>query len=214
MKRQVITIVGILSIAITGCISSTDPNKKTKQGAMIGAGAGAVVGAVVGHQSGNKETGALIGAAVGAGVGTAIGYKMDKQQKELERVEGIEVERTAEDEIAVTIKNDILYDVDSSSLRWGSRATLDEMARVFTDYPDTLIALAGHADSTGTMAYNQRLSEDRAQAVGSYLAMQGVEHSRISAIGYGEAYPRATNDTAEGRQLNRRVEIRIRADQP
>jgi outer membrane protein OmpA-like peptidoglycan-associated protein len=214
MKRQGIIIVGILSIAITGCISSTDPNKRTKQGAMIGAGAGAVVGAVVGHQSDNKETGALVGAAVGAGVGTAIGYKMDKQQKELERLEGIEVQRTADDEIAVTMNNDILYDVDSSTLRYGSRATLDEMAGVFANYPDTRIDLAGHADSTGTMAYNQRLSAERAQAVGSYLAMQGVERSRMTATGYGEAYPLATNDTAEGRQLNRRVEIRIKADQP
>jgi outer membrane protein OmpA-like peptidoglycan-associated protein len=213
MKRQIITVVGILSIAITGCISSTDPHKKAKQGAAIGAASGAVVGAVVGHQSGNRNTGAAVGAVVGAGIGTAIGYKMDKQQAELERVEGIEVERTAEDQINVTIKNDILYDFDSSTLRPGSRATLDEMADVFSRYPETMIELAGHTDSVGTVAYNQRLSEQRSRTVGNYLTMQGVSSSRINAIGYGAEYPRATNETAEGRQLNRRVEIRIQAEQ-
>lgn len=213
MKRQIIIGIGILSIAISGCISSEDPHKKAKQGAAIGAGAGAIVGAVVGHQSGERNTGAAVGAAVGAGIGTAIGYKMDKQQAELEKVEGIEVERTAEDEINVTIKSDILYDVDSSALRSGSRATLDEMAGVFTKYPDTMIELAGHADSTGTMEHNQLLSAQRAQSVGNYLARQGVSTSRIDTIGYGESYPRESNDTAEGRQLNRRVEIKIKAEQ-
>lgn len=214
MKRQIIIGIGILSIAISGCISATDPHKKAKQGAAIGAASGAIVGAVVGHQSGERNTGAAVGAAVGAGIGTAIGYKMDKQQAELERVEGIEVERTAEDEINVTIKNDILYDVNSSTLRSGSRDTLDEMADVFTKYPDTMIELAGHADSTGTIAHNQELSAQRAQSVGNYLTRQGIASSRIDTIGYGESYPRESNDTADGRQLNRRVEIKIKAEQP
>ncbi len=214
MKRQILTVIGILSIAVSGCISSTDPHKKAKQGAAIGAASGAVVGAVVGHQSGNRNTGAVVGAAVGAGIGTAVGYKLDKQQAELERVDNIEVERTAEDEINVTIKNDILYDVNSSALRAGSRTTLNEMAGVFAKYPDTMIELAGHADSTGTVDHNQWLSAQRAQIVGSYLTMQGVASSRIDTIGYGESYPRETNDTAAGRQQNRRVEIKIKAEQP
>lgn len=214
MKRQLIIGIGILSIAMSGCISATDPHKKAKQGAAVGAASGAIIGAVVGHQSGERNTGAAVGAVAGAAIGTAIGYKMDKQQAELERVEGIEVERTAEDQIDVTIKNDILYDVNSSTLRSGSRDTLDEMAGVFTKYPDTMIELAGHADSTGTMEHNQMLSAQRAQSVGNYLTRQGVSSSRIDTIGYGESYPRETNETAEGRQLNRRVEIKIKADQP
>ncbi|MGK2856296.1 MAG: OmpA family protein [Thermoanaerobaculia bacterium] len=213
MKRQIITIIGIFSIAVTGCISSTDPHKKAKQGAAVGAASGAIIGAVVGNQSGERNTGAAVGAAAGAAIGTAIGWKMDKQQAELERVEGIEVERTAEDEINVTIKNDILYDVNSSTLRSGSRNTLDEMAGVFTRYPDTMIELAGHADSTGTMEHNQTLSSQRAQSVANYLTMQGVSGARMDTIGYGESYPRESNDTAQGRQLNRRVEIKIKAEQ-
>ena len=212
MKRQIITIVSILSIAVVGCVSATDPNKKAKQGAAVGAATGAAVGAVVGHQSDDRDTGAVVGAVVGAGVGALIGHRMDKQQAELERVEGLEVERIAEDEIAVTINNDILYDVDSWMLRPASRTTLDEMAGVFTRYTDTTIQLSGHADSTGSEEHNQGLSVRRAEAVGSYLAMQGVARSRIETTGYGETFPRESNETSSGRQLNRRVEIKIKAE--
>jgi outer membrane protein OmpA-like peptidoglycan-associated protein len=211
MRRHVITFIALFAITTTGCISATDPHKKAKQGAAVGAVAGAVVGAVVGHQSGNRDTGAAVGAVVGAGVGTAVGYRMDKQQAELERVEGIEVARTADDEIAVTINNDILYDIDSSTLRSGSQATLGEMAGVLGNYPDTMIEVSGHADSTGTEAHNEALSMRRAQSVSSYLSSRGVASSRIASIGYGELYPRESNETAAGRQLNRRVEIRIKA---
>lgn len=212
MKRQLITVIAIVGIAVTGCISATDPHKKTKQGAGVGAAAGAIVGAIVGNQSGDRNKGALIGAAVGAGVGTAVGYRMDKQQAELEKVPGIEVARTADDEIAVTIKSDILYDVDSSALRPGSQVTLSDMAGVLAKYPDTMIQVSGHADSTGSEEHNQLLSMRRAQTVSGYLSSQGVAASRIESFGYGEMYPRATNETAEGRQLNRRVEIRIKAE--
>ncbi len=212
MKHQSITVIAIFCIVVTGCISATDPHKKAKQGAAVGAAAGAVVGAVVGNQTGNRNTGAVVGAAVGAGVGTAVGYRMDKQQAELERVQGLEVARTADDEIAVTIKNDLLYDVDSSALRPDSRATLGDMAGVLASYPDTMIQVSGHADSTGSEEHNQLLSMRRAQTVSSYLSSQGVATSRIASFGYGEMDPRATNATAEGRQLNRRVEIRIKAE--
>jgi outer membrane protein OmpA-like peptidoglycan-associated protein len=213
MNRQVITAIAVLSIAVSGCISATDPHKKAKQGAAVGAASGAVLGAVIGNQSDSTGEGAAIGAVVGAGIGTAIGWHMDKQQAELEEVEGIDVTRPSEDQIDVTINNDILYDVDSSTLRAGSRSTLDEMAGVFSKYPDTMIELSGHADSTGTLEHNQRLSAQRAQSVGNYLVRQGVSSSRIDAIGYGESEPIETNETAEGRQANRRVEIKIKASQ-
>lgn len=212
MKIHSITCIAVLCVTVTGCISASDPNRKTKQGAAVGAIAGAVAGAVVGNQSGSKGTGAAIGAAVGAGVGGAIGHRMDKQQAELERLEGIEVARTADDEIAVTISGDVLYDVDSSTLRPSSRATLGDMSDVLVSYPDTMIQISGHADSTGSAAHNQELSVRRAQSVSSYLSSRGVAVSRIESFGYGETSPRESNETAEGRQLNRRVEIRIKAE--
>jgi len=138
---------------------------------------------------------------------------MDNQQKELEQINGLEVNRTADDELAVVLRNDVLFDVDSSSLRSASRETLREISSVFNRYGDTNVIVEGHADSSGEADHNQRLSERRAESVRGYLVAEGVSRSRITARGLGEGSPRASNDTADGRQLNRRVEIRIRANQ-
>ena len=190
---------------------STDPNRKTKRGAVIGAVAGAVAGAVIGNQSGNNRTGAVAGAAAGAAVGAAIGRRMDRQEQELRQIEGVEVTRPSEGEIAVRLSNNILFDTDSSALRSQSRTTLNELAENFRQYPDNLIIVEGHTDSTGSEQHNQRLSERRASSVADYLIDNGVAASAITVYGYGELRPASTNDTAEGRQLNRRVEIHIRA---
>lgn len=210
--KKIFSAVVITSFAFA-CVSADDPNRRTKTGAAVGAATGAVVGGVVGNQSGNPRTGAAVGAAVGAGVGAAVGRRMDNQQRELEQIGGLEVNRTAEDELAVVLRNDVLFDVDSSALRSASRETLREVASVFNRYGDTVVIVEGHADSTGDADYNQRLSERRAESVRGYLIDQGVAGSRISARGRGESAPRASNDTAEGRQMNRRVEIRVRATQ-
>jgi outer membrane protein OmpA-like peptidoglycan-associated protein len=193
--------------------TSNDPNRKTKRGAAIGAVVGAVAGAVIGNQSGNNRTGAVIGAATGAAVGAAVGRRMDKQEAELRQIENVEVTRPSEGEINVRLTNDILFDYDSFALRSTSRDTLDDLAANFTQYPDNQIIVEGHTDSSGSDAYNQRLSEQRASAVADYLIERGVRAGAITVYGYGEMRPKASNDTAEGRQLNRRVEINIRAPQ-
>lgn len=212
MKRTLSTSVTALALMLaTACISSDDPNKRAKQGAAIGAASGAVLGAVIGHQNDEKGEGAVIGAAVGTGVGAAIGHKMDKQQRELEQIEGVEVNRTADDQIDLTIDNEVLFGVDSTTLQPRAQYTLAELAHVFAEYPETEISIEGHADSTGSEAYNQTLSERRAESVSRYLVSYGVQPARIDAIGFGETVPRASNTTPEGRQLNRRVEIRIKA---
>lgn len=193
--------------------SSTDPNRKTKRGAIIGAVVGGVAGAVIGNQGGNNRTGAVVGAAAGAAVGAAVGRRMDKQEAELRQIEGVEVTRPSEGEIEVRLTNDILFDYDSSALRAASRTTLNELAENFSQYPDNQIIVEGHTDSTGSDAYNQRLSEQRAGNVADYLIGQGVPSRNVVVYGYGESDPKSSNDTAEGRQLNRRVEIHIRAPQ-
>ena len=192
---------------------SNDPNRKTKRGAAIGAVVGAVAGAVIGNQSGNNRTGAVAGAAAGAAVGAVIGRRMDKQEAELRQIEGVEVERPSEGEINVRLTNDILFDYNSAALRSASRTTLNELAANFSQYPDNRITVEGHTDSTGSDAYNQRLSEQRASSVADYLIDRGVAANSITVYGYGELRPKSSNDTAEGRQLNRRVEIHIQAPQ-
>jgi outer membrane protein OmpA-like peptidoglycan-associated protein len=211
MIRTTSTLL-LVALLAAGCATS-DPNQKSKQGAGAGAAAGAIVGAIIGNQSGNNRTGAVVGAAAGAVIGAAIGHRMDQQQKELQKIQGVEVTRPSEGEIAVNLTNDILFDFNSSSLRPESRQTLADLASNFRNYPDEQVTIEGHTDSVGTSSYNQTLSEQRASAVSGYLSAEGVPSGRITSIGYGETRPKASNDTPEGRQLNRRVEIHIRATQ-
>ena len=187
---------------------------KTKKGAVIGGVAGAIAGAIIHNNrgSGNAKRGAVIGGAVGAATGAIVGHMMDKQERELRQIEGIDVTRTDEDELKVTMRNEILFDFNSSSLRSSSRDELREMADVFDRYGDTTIVVAGHTDSVGTASYNQRLSDRRAYSVASYLENNGVSPSRIDAVGYCESRPKSSNDTSSGRQRNRRVEIYVRAN--
>jgi outer membrane protein OmpA-like peptidoglycan-associated protein len=212
-KASIVFLATILTIA---CATSNpdDENQKAKRGAGIGAAAGAVAGAIIGNQSGNPRTGAVVGAAIGAAAGGAIGHRMDQQQKELQQIPGVEVTRPAENEIAVRLTNDILFDFNSAGLRPESQQTLRDLAGNFQRYPDETVTVEGHTDNVGSPEYNQGLSERRAYSVRDYLVNQGVTPSRVTAIGLGETQPKTTNDTPEGRQLNRRVEIHIRATQP
>jgi len=210
-----LSILVFATLLAASCASSNpdDQNQKAKRGAGIGAAAGAVVGAVIGNQTGNPRTGAAVGAAIGAAAGGVIGHRMDQQQKELQQIPGVEVSRPAENEIAVQLTNDILFDFNSAALRPESQQTLRDLAGNFQRYPDETISVEGHTDNVGAIDYNQNLSERRAYSVKDYLSTQGVPGSRITAIGYGESRPKASNETPEGRQLNRRVEIHIRATQ-
>jgi outer membrane protein OmpA-like peptidoglycan-associated protein len=211
-KGFILILIAVFAFACaTTDDTGTDPNRKTKRGAVIGAVVGGVAGAVIGNQSGRNRTGAVVGAAAGAAVGAAVGRRMDKQEAELRQIEGVEVERPSEGEIEVRLTNDILFDYDSSALRPASRTTLNELADNFAQYPDNQIIVEGHTDSTGSDAYNQRLSEQRAANVADYLIGRGVAARNVIVYGYGESDPKSSNDTAEGRQLNRRVEIHIRA---
>jgi outer membrane protein OmpA-like peptidoglycan-associated protein len=207
----------LAAVFAASCASTStdpnDPNGKAKRGAGVGAAAGAVVGAIIGNQSGSNRTGAVIGAAAGAAIGAAIGHKMDKQQEELQQIPGVEVTRPAENEIAVRLTNDILFDFNSFALRPESRDTLRELANNFRQYPDEEINVEGHTDNVGSDDYNQRLSEQRAGSVRDYLVDQDVPDRRVTATGFGKTQPKASNDTPEGRQLNRRVEIHIRSTQ-
>jgi outer membrane protein OmpA-like peptidoglycan-associated protein len=211
--RKSLVVVLISAFAFACATTNDDPNKKTKRGATIGAVAGAIAGAIIGNQTGNNRTGAVVGAAVGAGIGGVVGRRMDKQEEELRQIEGVEVTRPSEGEIEVRLTSDILFDYNSAALRGNSRQTLDELGRNFAQYPDNRIVVEGHTDSSGSDAYNQKLSEQRAANVADYLIGGGVSASKVMVYGYGESQPKSTNDTPEGRQLNRRVEIHIQAPQ-
>ncbi len=209
MKRVlgVVAVSGML--VLSGCTDPSDPNRKTKTGAIVGA----VAGAVIGHQVDHKR-GAYVGAALGALAGGGVGYYMDEQQRELEEQlareqenHELEIQRMKDDSLKLTLDSEVSFDFDSAAIKHGFQGTLDKLANIIQKYDKTIIHVVGHTDSVGSDEYNQRLSERRARAVGEYLMNHGVQASRVQMEGRGETQPRASNATEAGRQLNRRVEI-------
>ena len=185
---------------------------RTQKGAAIGAGAGAAAGGLIGHAAGNTAAGLLIGAAVGGLAGAFIGRYMDKQAEEIERdIAGAKVERIGEG-IKITFDSGILFDVDRADLKYDSRTELAQLSTILNKYDDTNIMLAGHTDATGSAEYNMGLSQRRAQSVADYMITQQVDPARFDVRGFGKDEPIASNDTAAGRALNRRVEVAIWAN--
>ena len=223
MKRFIASLLTTLLVSAPAFANSfsgstSDPaasRDKTAKGAVIGGTLGAAVGAVIGNNRGHHSAkrGAVVGAVAGTAAGAIVGAMIDKQERELRQIPGVDVQRTADNELNVSVKNEVLFDYNSAALRSASRSTLQEMADVFQRYPQTTLRVEGHTDSTGSASYNQRLSERRANSVAGYIENMGVSTSRIDAIGYGESQPRANNSTASGRQMNRRVEIKVVANQ-
>jgi outer membrane protein OmpA-like peptidoglycan-associated protein len=158
------------------------------------------------------EGGLKIGVDVKAegNVVSAISKYLDKQEKELSQV--ADAERTDEG-VTIKMKSKILFDFDSYDLKESAKVELGKLAQVLLKYPENVIVVEGHTDSTGDEAYNQLLSENRAEAVATFLVSQGISRSAISYVGYGESRPVFSNDTPEGQEQNRRVEIDITVDE-
>ncbi len=199
-----------------GC-TSVDPYtgerevSKTTKGAVIGGVAGAAAGILTGDDSRERRKRALIGAGVGTLAGAAVGQYMDRQEAALrERLArtGVGVTRVG-DEIQLVMPGNVTFETDRGEIRAEFYDVLSSVAVVLKEYDKTLVEISGYTDSTGEADYNQRLSEARAESVRSYLAAQGITEVRLVARGFGERSPVGPNETAEGRQLNRRVEIRL-----
>jgi outer membrane protein OmpA-like peptidoglycan-associated protein len=200
------------SVALAGCAATedfaTNPDKqKTRQGTAIGAAGGAVVGLLI---DGGWQ-GALIGAGIGALAGGAVGNYQDKQEAKLRQQmagTGVEVVRKG-DNITLDMPGNVTFALNSAQLNPKFDPVLDKVAATLVEYNQTMIQVAGHTDSTGSRDYNMKLSEQRAMSVKNYLAGRGVPAKRMVTVGAGPDYPVASNDTAEGRAENRRVEITI-----
>ncbi len=216
MKKLTYGLVFIISIAFLTQGCATDPFtgeqkvSKTAWGSLIGAAGGAAVGAAVtGHK--DRRKGMLIGAGVGALSGGAVGYYMDQQEAKLrQRLQGSGVSVTRQgDNIILNMPGNITFQTNSSDINANFYNVLNSVVLVLNEFNKTLIDVSGHTDSTGTDAINQPLSERRAASVGSYLASQGIDSRRIITTGYGKNRPIASNDTADGRAQNRRVELML-----
>ncbi len=199
--------VSLLSACATNPETGGSELSKAGGGAMIGAGVGAVLGTILGGD--DKAKGAAIGAAIGGVLGAGVGSYMDEQEKKLREQTagtGIEVTRTG-DQIMLQLPSDITFESGQSYLQSQFYAPLDDIADTLVEFPSTMVDIIGHADSQGAEDYNQRLSEERAQTVLSYLLNRGVNPQRLASTGFGEMRPIADNSTEAGRAQNRRVEI-------
>lgn len=202
-----------------GCSSMTNMGKGALIGGGSGAGLGAGLGAIIGGNKG-AGIGAAIGAGVGAGVGSLIGRNMDKQKKELEQQLGnqAKVEETVDSvtglkAIRVTFDGGILFPTGKYNLSQQAQADLSRFAQNLVANPNTDVQILGFTDNTGSYAVNEKLSNERADAVLSFLANKGVSPLRLTAKGVPMADYVASNETAAGRALNRRVEVYITANE-
>lgn len=211
MKRSVPAVfLGGAALVLTAC--APDPNNmqnRTLTGGLTGAAVGGVIGAATG---GSRE--ALAGAVIGGTAGALIGQQLDRQAAELRRQLGDNVNiRNTGQELILTLPQDLLFATDSATLRPDLQQDLRVIATNLVNYPRSDVIVVGHTDNTGSAAYNQGLSERRAQSVAQVLRSQGVAANRIQTIGRGLTQPVADNATPEGRRQNRRVEIFIRPHQ-
>ncbi len=214
MKKTILACA-VATFGLAGCMTY-DPytgEEKTSSattGSIIGAIGGAAIGAATSSKS-DRGKGALIGAASGAAIGGGIGYYMDKQEAELRRKlegSGVRVVRNG-DQIELVMPGNITFDLNESTIKPSFSSTLESVALVLKEYDKTIIQIEGHTDSSGSDSYNQLLSERRASSVRDFLLNQGIMPKRTRAVGYGERYPVASNDTAAGREQNRRVELTL-----
>lgn len=213
MKKIKVIALFALAIAVASCGAVKNSNNQ-QRGTAIGAAGGTILGLIIGNNVGdgdNQTEGAVIGAVVGGVAGNIIGRKMDKQAQEIsEELPGAEVERVGEG-IVVTFDegSGVKFATNQSSLNPSSKQTLDKLVEIMNKYPGTEVLVAGHTDNVGAEAYNMELSKKRATSVMDYLVVDGISRDRIAMTYSGESDPRSTNDTAEGRAENRRVEIAI-----
>lgn len=222
-KKYVTTIFSLfLLTSLSGCQATqrqnattgeTETNSTTK-GAAIGSLSGAAIGILSGSNSKERKKRALIGATTGGLIGAGVGYSLDKQEEALRQEllgSGVQVKRVGENELVLVMENGIGFRSGEYLLDPSVYNSLNGVAKILVEYPDTYLQIKGYTDSTGNSSSNQTLSEKRAQSVKDYLVGQKVASGRVTTSGFGERYPICDNGTAEGRACNRRVEISIQA---
>jgi outer membrane protein OmpA-like peptidoglycan-associated protein len=214
IRSKVLLAAGLASLTLTSaCVTDPETGERTISKAAIGGLGGAVGGYLLGDLVGGRRdrTEKIVGAGIGAIAGAGIGAYMDQQERELRaRTAGTDVQVIRQgDELLLNMPSGITFALDQASIQPQFRPTLDEVARVLTQYERTYVDVYGHTDSTGSDAYNQGLSERRATAVADYLSSHGVQSARLGTRGFGETQPVASNETEDGRAANRRVEIKI-----
>ena len=210
----------LVAVLVSGCMTTNpytgeEEVSNTTKGAAIGAAAGAVVAALTTDSSKERRKRALfVGAGVGALAGGAVGAYMDAQEAKLREQlagTGVSVPTRIGDDLILHMPGNVTFPVNQSDVRGEFYPVLNSVGLVLKEYDKTLVDVVGHTDSSGPYEYNVELSLDRAESVGRYLQSQGVDHLRIVDSRYGVRATRwASNETTDGRQQNRRVELVLR----
>ncbi|MBZ6383371.1 OmpA family protein [Sphingomonas sanguinis] len=214
LSSKFLTAAALSALVVTSaCTTDPETGQQRLSKAAIGGIGGAVGGYLLGDLVGGRRdrTEKILGAGIGGLAGAGIGAYMDKQERDLRaRTAGTDVQVVRQgDDLLLNLPSGITFAYNSSQVQPQFRQTLDQVADILSQYKQTYIDVYGHTDSTGSDAYNQRLSEQRAVSVADYLASRGVQPARIGTRGFGKSQPIASNDTEEGRAANRRVEIKI-----
>lgn len=226
ITKFAILTMGLSALTLAGCMDPDGTYNNTANGAAIGTAVGAAVGAGLQNYANDKNcdgddeeecransnaSGALVGGAMGAMVGGAFGAQLDQQEEELNAsLSGTGATITnLGDRLVVTLPEAITFPVDGTAVKASLYGPLQNLAQSANKYPNEIVQVVGHTDSTGSDAYNQNLSERRAQSVAEILRQNGLASTRIQTIGMGESAPIASNSTDSGRQANRRVEINL-----
>jgi len=214
--KKICTALMCAVLVLSGCGNVSNLAKGTVLGSGAGAAAGAIIGAIAGKNAKATAIGTAVGTAVGAGVGAIIGNKMDKKAAEMAALEGAQVEIVKDanglDAIKVTFDSGILFATNKAVLSAESKTALSNFAKNMADMADTDLTIYGHTDNTGKAEFNEKLSLQRAESVANYLESCGMANKKTVA-GMSFNMPVASNDTPEGRQQNRRVEVYVSANE-
>jgi outer membrane protein OmpA-like peptidoglycan-associated protein len=212
LMRALIVTAMVGGLALSGCTTNPYTGQQQISKGALGGLLGAAAGAAVAKSNGDSDKMGRA-AAIGAVLGGGVGLYMDNQEKKIrEQMQGtgVEVERNQQTgAVDLIMPGNITFATDSAAVNGSFTGTLTQLATTLSQYDKTTITVRGYTDNTGSAAYNQRLSQDRANSVSSYLIRNGVASSRIQAVGYGMSNPVASNATESGRSQNRRVEISI-----
>ena len=214
MKNQLMIAALASGLALAGCTTDPATGQQRINKAALGALAGGAGGAAISKATGGDHTGR--DAAIGAALGGAVGYYMQRQEQQLQEQmagTGVEVKRDQQGNINLVMPGNITFATDSTAINPSFNNTLNKLAATMVEYNQNTVTVMGFTDNVGNASYNQGLSQRRAQAVKNYLVNRGVASNRIMTYGYGETRPIASNDTAEGRAQNRRVEIKLNVPQ-
>ena len=209
-STAVVALAAAAAVLLSGCETMSERQRGTAAGAGIGAVAGAVISSATGGKAG---TGAVIGGILGGVAGNVWSKRQEERRIAMEQATqgtGVEVTRTADNQLKLNVPSDVSFDVGSAAIRPELRAVLDPFVKSLQGDASVRLNIVGHTDSTGSDSYNNTLSLERAHSVRDYLTVRGVSSSRIETMGRGEREPVADNSSDAGRARNRRVEIFLR----